>query len=78
MKIASIGELILKLHNDRVMKLTQVRYVPEVNRSLISLGKLIHLGYTVLMKNDMVEIIKRDLEILKSWKNKRNLIINIC
>lgn len=74
-KVAGIGEVTMKLHNGRVRKLTQVRYVPELNRNLISLGKLVDLGYTVMMKNGMLEVAKRDLEILKGWKDKRNLFV---
>lgn len=74
-KVDGIGEVTMKLHNGRVRRLTQVRYVPELNRNLISLGKLVDLGHTVVMKNGMLEITKNDLEILKGWKDKRNLFV---
>lgn len=65
----------MTLHNGRVRKLAQVRYVPELNRNLISLGKLVDLVYTVMMKNGCLEVTKRDLAILKGWKDKRNLFM---
>ena len=74
-KVAGIGEVTMKLHNGRVRKLAQVRYVPELNRNLISLGKLVDLGHTVIMKNGSLEVTKRDLVILKGWKDKRNLFV---
>ena len=61
-KVAGIGEVTMKRHNGRVQKLTQVRYIPELNRNLISLGKLVDLGYTVMMKNSMLKVTKGDLE----------------
>ena len=39
----------MKLHNDRVRKLAQVKYFPELNRNLISLGKLVDLGCGILI-----------------------------
>jgi len=74
-KVAGIGEVTMKRHNGRVQKLTQVRYIPELNRNLISLGKLVDLGYTVMMKNSMLKVTKGDLEILKGRKDKRNLFV---
>ncbi|KAL8123237.1 hypothetical protein AgCh_011271 [Apium graveolens] len=65
----------MKRHNGRVQKLTQERYIPELNRNLISLGKLVDLGYTVMMKNNMLKVTKGDLEILKGRKDKRNLFV---
>ena len=65
----------MKLYNGRVRKLAQVRYVPELNRNLILLGKLVDLGHTVMMKNGSLEVTKRDLVILKGWKDKRNLFV---
>ena len=70
-KIAGTGEL----HNDRVRKLAQVRYVPKLNRNLISLGKLVDMGYTVMMKNGCLEVTKQDLTVLKGRKDKRNLFL---
>ncbi|KAL8157165.1 hypothetical protein AgCh_002031 [Apium graveolens] len=58
-KVYGIGEVTMKHHNGRVQKLTQVRYIPELNRNLILLGKLADLGYTVMMKNtSMIELDK--------------------
>ena len=47
----------------------------KLNRNLISLGKLVDLGHTVIMKNGSLEVTKRDLVILKGWKDKRNLFV---
>ena len=74
-KVARIGEVTMKLHNGRIRNLAQVRYVPKLNRNLISLGKLVDLGHTVIMKNGSLEVNKRDLVILKGWKDKRNLFV---
>ena len=65
----------MKLHNGRIRKLAQVRYVPELNQNLISLGKLVDLGCTVMMKNGCLEVTKQELVILKGWKDKRNLFM---
>ncbi|KAL8099872.1 hypothetical protein AgCh_032213 [Apium graveolens] len=74
-KVAGIGEVTMKCHNGRVQKLTQVRYIPELNQNLILLGKLVDLGYTIMMKNSMLKVTKGDLEILKGRKDKRNLFV---
>ena len=74
-KVTGVGEITMKLHNGRIRKLAQVRYVPELNRNLISLGKLVDLGCTVMMKNGCLEVTKQELVILKGWKDKRNLFM---
>ncbi|KAL8134128.1 hypothetical protein AgCh_009265 [Apium graveolens] len=74
-KVAGIDEVTMKRYNGHVQKLTQVRYIPELNRTLISLGKLVDLGYTVMMKNSMLKVTKGDLEIFKGRKDKRNLFV---
>lgn len=74
-KVVDIGEITMKFHNDRVQNMTQVKCVHELNQDLFSFDKLGHLGYTVMMKNGILEVTKRDLEILKGWKDKRNLLV---
>ncbi|KAL8103175.1 hypothetical protein AgCh_027641 [Apium graveolens] len=63
----------MKRHNGRVQKLTQVRYIPELNRNLIPLGKLVDLRYTVMMKNRLgggtEKYRKKDLQLFSDTDN---------
>ena len=70
-----IGEVVVKLCNGRVRKLAEVRYVPKLERNLISLGRLDGLSYTVLVNNNSLEVTKKGSVILKGWKNTRNLFV---
>lgn len=68
--VVGIGETIMRPHNDRVRNSTQVWYVLELNRNIISLDTLVDLRYIVMMKNNMLVVIKRNLEILEGQKDK--------
>ena len=39
-KIAGVGSVRFKLHDESIRLLTEVRYVPDLKRNLISLGEL--------------------------------------
>ena len=44
-KIEGIGRVRLKLHNDKVMEISNVKYVPTCKANIISLGELTSQGY---------------------------------
>ena len=44
-KIAGIGSVRFKLHDESIRLLTEVRYVPDLKRNLISLGEFDKKGY---------------------------------
>lgn len=54
-KIAGIGSIRFKLHDGNERLLTEVRYVPNLKRNLISLGELDKIGY--MFKGENLELL---------------------
>jgi hypothetical protein len=52
-KVVGIGSIQIKMFDGSVKILTDVRHVPELRKSLISLGVLDIGGYKVLFKVDL-------------------------
>ena len=48
-KIAGIGSISLKNHDGSTRVLTDVRYIPKLEKNLISLGTLESKGFTIIM-----------------------------
>ena len=46
-KVEGVGEVKLKLHNDQVKDLTNIRNVLKLKRNIISVGSLDKKGYTI-------------------------------
>ena len=57
-KIKDIGDIYLKLHNNKIRMLTDVRYVPGLKRNLISLGTLDELGFSYKAENSSLHVFK--------------------
>ena len=50
-KAKGIGTVQLKLHDGTVRDLQDVRYIPDLKKSLISLGALESKGYSITLKD---------------------------
>ncbi|KAK9749527.1 hypothetical protein RND81_02G131900 [Saponaria officinalis] len=57
-KIEGIGEVKVRLHDDQVRRFGDVRYIPNVSRNLISLGRLDAMGCTIHVENGVLEVTK--------------------
>lgn len=64
-KIAGIGSVNIKMHDGYDRVLTNVRYVPELRKNLITLGMLDNLGCLIKVENGYMKIIKGVMNVMK-------------
>ena len=64
-KIAGIGSISLKNHDGSTRVLTDVRYIPKLEKILISLGTLETKGFTIIMKNGILKVVSGALVVMK-------------
>lgn len=57
-QVEGIGFIKLKLSNGTTKILSEVRFVPELKRNLISLGILDKLGYEFKAKRGVLSVLK--------------------
>jgi hypothetical protein len=72
-KAIGIGTIKVRTFDGVVRTLTNVRYVPDLKKNLISLGRLDSLGYGFLTKDRVMKITKGALVVMK----RRKLAIGI-
>ncbi|KAI5680532.1 hypothetical protein M9H77_01759 [Catharanthus roseus] len=73
--VKGIGNIFIKMHDGVTRKLTEVRYVPDLRRNLISLGYLDSLGLSFKYKNCILRICKGNLVMLKGFKRESLYIL---
>lgn len=64
-KVKGIGSVRIRFHSGAEKVLTNVRYIPELKRNLISLGMLDELGYLVKIEAGMIKVLKGSLLVMK-------------
>ena len=67
-KVQGIHSVRIKMHNDGERILTNVRFILELKRNLISLGMLDELGYMIKVEAGTLKILKGSLVIMKGIK----------
>ena len=67
-----LGTILLKMHDGAVRELTNVRYVPNLKKNLISLGALESKGYTITLKNGVAKVVSGSLVVMRG-ERFRNL-----
>ena len=67
-KVQGIGSVRIRMHNDTERVLTNVRFIPELKRNLISLGMLDELGYVIKVEAGTIKIMKGSLLVMKGLK----------
>ena len=76
--LKGIGNISLKLHDNKTRTLTDVRYVPALKRNLISLGTLDELGFSYKAKNGSMHVFKGDELILTGAKKNGLYVLDGC
>ena len=66
--IIGIGTVKIKMFDGVVRVLSNVRYVPDFRKNLISLGVLGDLGYSYSSKGGITKITKGALMVIKGQK----------
>ena len=73
-KIAGIGSICLKNHDGSTRVLTDVRYIPKLEKNLISLGTLESKGFTIIMQNGILKVVSGALVVMKGIR-RNNLYL---
>ena len=69
-KAKGIGTVQLKLHDGTVRDLQDVRYIPDLKKSLISLGALESHGYSITLKDCGLKVFLDNLVVMKGMRRK--------
>ncbi|KAD4178745.1 hypothetical protein E3N88_27336 [Mikania micrantha] len=72
-QIKGIGTVLFKLNNGSLIDLLEVRYIPDLQRNLISLGTFESKDYCVNMKNGKVKVIKGSMVVLTGNRRNNNI-----
>ena len=73
-KIAGIGSISLKNHDGTTRVLTDVRYIPKLEKNLISLGTLESKGFTIILQNGILKVVSGALVVMKGIR-RNNLYL---
>lgn len=73
-KVIGKGAIRIKMHDGMVRTLTDVRYVPNLKRNLISLGVLESLGCRYTAEGGVLKVLRNSLVVMKACRS-RNLYI---
>ena len=67
-KIVGISTIKIRMHNDIVRTLTDVRHIPDLKKNLISLGTLDSLGCRYSGKGGVIKVGRGSLIVMKGNK----------
>ena len=73
-KVAGIGSISLKNHDGLTRVLIDVRYIPKLEKNLISLGTLESKGFTIILHNGILKVVSRALVVMKGIR-RNNLYL---
>ena len=73
-KIAGISSISLKNHDGSTRVLTDVRYIPKLEKNLISLGTLESKGFTIILQNEILKVVSGALVVMKGIR-RNNLYL---
>ncbi|KAG8485555.1 hypothetical protein CXB51_018931 [Gossypium anomalum] len=74
-KIVGVGTIKVKMFDGVVRTLSDVRYVPELKRNLISLSTLDSKGYRYTAKSGVLKISKGSLVVMKGQRKTAKLYV---
>ena len=69
-KIADVRSVRFKLHDESMRLLTEVRYVLDLKRNLISLGEFDKKGYVFQGEKSILKVMKGSKEVLRGVKKQ--------
>ena len=73
-KIAGIGSISLKNHDGSTRVLIDVRYIPKLEKNLISLGILESKGFTIILQKGIRKVVSGALVVMKGIR-RNNLYL---
>ena len=75
-KVVGVGTVSLKMYDDMVRELTQVRYVPKLKRNLISIFMLDQIGCVIKAGKKILKVVKGSIVIMKGTKLNGLYVLN--
>ena len=69
-KVTGVGSVRFKLHDESIRLLTEVRYVPDLKRNLISLVEFNKKGYVFQGEKSIIRFMKGSKEVLRGVKKQ--------
>lgn len=67
-KVVGIGDVMLKLEDNREILLKNVRHIPEIRRNLISIGMLDEIGCLISVYEGFLKVSKNSKTVLEAPK----------
>ncbi|KAJ0860808.1 putative RNA-directed DNA polymerase [Helianthus annuus] len=77
-QILGIGTVTMKTESGITFDLKDVRYIPDLKRSLLSLGTLEKMGYHVSLREGKAKVIKGSMVVLSGTRIKNNIYMLDC
>lgn len=74
-EVVGIGNVRLKIHDEFVIELRQVRHVPDLKRNLISLSMMDQIGCIVRVQNGILSVIKGSQVLLRGTRKNGHDIL---
>ncbi|XP_076917271.1 putative mitochondrial protein AtMg00300 [Bidens hawaiensis] len=71
-KIVGVGTVVFRLKNGRDVDIHNVRYIPTLTISLMSLGTFEKAGYQISLKDGKAKVIKGSLVVLTGTRRENN------
>jgi len=76
--VQDVGDISLKMHDNKIRMLIDIRYVIGLKRNIISLDTLDELGFSYKVENSFMHIFKNDDLILTCTKKYGLYVSNDC
>ena len=74
-KVEGIGEVVIVTHDGVKRRLSDVRYVPKLEKNLILLGRLESKECTFKASDGLLKVIKRKMVLMRGKRSDRNLYV---
>ena len=74
-KVEGIGEVVIVTHDGVKRRLGGVRYVPKLERNLISLGRLESKECTFKANSGLLKVIKGSMVLMRGRRSESNLYV---
>ena len=75
LEITGIGIIKLKMYDDIVCTIQDIRHVKGLKKNLLSLGQLDSTGFKTHVDNGIIKVVKGMLVVMKE---KKSLLIYAC
>ena len=64
-RMVGVGSIMIRMFDGVIRTITDVRYVPDLRRSLISVGALSRLGLKIVVEGEKMKISKGSMIVMR-------------